>query len=1083
MIFKKVELAKIERDAPEAYQSLAKFYQTHGTASFYFLCHVALPLFFRLDWLHHLWANFRGDIAQKIRQDVPYHTIADVLQTPFLATVGKETYELENTVRDFLLSELESEFGEAHLHKLATFLYQYADKCVPKGYEQEAYHLSAWSVKNPQEATRIVADSLQNLFNKPNPATDHAEHTRLLFVLQSIASPAQDKTPYNAIEKIAQRNYDLLNEEASQQKYPIVTQQQAGKNTIEFKVPHNILEGLKIQDRATPENENIIPEAIQMIEKMFGAMEEVSIESIGDKKNKGAYSINEKGEVIALALREKGIKEIDFLTHFPHVEKLYLSENKIRDIVALESLVNLTYLGLKDNLVMDVTPIQSLTNLVHLGLKDNKITYIPPDFLTYLPRLEQLFLTGNDIANIPITINLMKSNVLDVLKKHFESQRKKRKKIIIKKDEEVKRANMDAQSNNLDDYFQQASQSFGSNNNNVVLEEPTAYKSDFLPIDFEGKDEIVLPPYTQSLDLSGILIDESIVELSQLSNLTYLKLSSMKLKELSFLAFMQEHETKFEYLEVLDLSNNALASFPAQYLDLMPNLKELYLFGNTLADLPEEVVRVEGNCLRHFKRELNEAKLIVVGVGNVGKSELVEALCTEDYVFTPARNETKGISIKKWKLQEVEKSDFTAHIWDFAGQEINCGTHQFFLTKNSIYVFVWETRNGEKESKFDYWLNIISLLSDNAPIIVVQNKVDIYEDEINQRDWKQRFPNIVEFYKTSCKTGRGIAELRQAITEQLLALPHIGEIWKKDWYVVRTELEQSSKDYITYHEYHTLCEQYNLPTELAKLLCRQLHDIGSILHFEDEINLQDIIILKPNWATDAMYCLFDNKKVIKGRFQISQLDEIWADKRFEGKFSFILNLLERFELIFRLQDRDEYIVPEGLAIHEPQDVLFFNAPTFLCFEYHYDFMPKGIFSRFIVRAHNLISDNIFWRYGALLKYNEDTQALIKLNVVKEILSIVVKGEEADILLQIIRNHINQIHYTLKNPPLKEMIPCICSECRQGRTPYLHNYQTLLRFKEKGETSLVCEKSLEDVSIDALLEGIINLDEVSYPNEE
>lgn len=632
MIFKKVELAKIERDAPEAYQSLAKFYQTHGTASFYFLCHVALPLFFRLDWLHHLWANFRGDIAQKIRQDVSYHTIADVLQTPFLATVGKETYELENTVRDFLLSELESEFGEAHLHKLATFLYQYADKCVPKGYEQEAYHLSAWSVKNPQEATRIVADSLQNLFNKPNPATDHAEHTRLLFVLQSIASPAQDKTPYNAIEKIAQRNYDLLNEEASQQKYPIVTQQQAGKNTIEFKVPQNILEGLKIQDRATPENENIIPEAIQIIEKMFGAMEEVSIESIGDKKNKGAYSINEKGEVIALALREKGIKEIDFLTHFPHVEKLYLSENKIRDIVPLESLVNLTYLGLKDNLVMDVTSIQSLSNLVHLGLKDNKITYIPPDFLTYLPRLEQLFLTGNDIANIPITINLMKSNVLDVLKKHFDSLRNKRKKIIIEKEKKAERANMDAQSNNLDDYFQQASQSFGSNNNNVVLEEPTAYKSDFLPTDFEGKDEIVLPPYTQSLDLSGILIDESIVELSQLPNLTYLKLSGMELTDLSFLTILQERETKFEYLEILDLSNNALASFPAQYLDLLPNLKELYLFGNVLPELPEEVVRVEGNCLAYFKQDISYAKILIkeakekglttLDLGNLGLTSL-----------------------------------------------------------------------------------------------------------------------------------------------------------------------------------------------------------------------------------------------------------------------------------------------------------------------------------------------------------------------------------------------------------------------------------------------------------------------------
>ena len=48
--------------------------------------------------------------------------------------------------------------------------------------------------------------------------------------------------------------------------------------------------------------------------------------------------------------------------------------------------------------------------------------------------------------------------------------------------------------------------------------------------------------------------------------------------------------------------------------------------------------------------------------------------------------------------------------WDFGGQEIYHATHQFFLTKRSLYLFVWEARKEEESRHFDYWLNVIKLL-------------------------------------------------------------------------------------------------------------------------------------------------------------------------------------------------------------------------------------------------------------------------------------------------------------------------------------------------------------------------------------
>ncbi|TAE07511.1 MAG: hypothetical protein EAZ95_18335 [Bacteroidetes bacterium] len=599
-----------------------------------------------------------------------------------------------------------------------------------------------------------------------------------------------------------------------------------------------------------------------------------------------------------------------------------------------------------------------------------------------------------------------------------------------------------------------------------------------------------ITPLQKLTNLRELLLDNNqitdIKPLQTLINLHRLRLQNNQITDITPLQ-------KLINLKKLILVSNQITHISLDFLNALPHLKELYLYGNPIQNLPKEVFDKKENVLpevraylesiqdKRDRRELNEAKLIIIGVGDVGKTEIVEALSAEDYTFHPNRQTTKGIRIKQWTPKECrragEEVPFTAHIWDFAGQEINYGTHQFFLTKNSVYIFVWETRKGEKESKFEYWLQVVSLLSDNAPILVVQNKVDIYEDEINQRDWKSKFPHIIDFYKTSCKTGKGIEALREAIVTQLTALPNTQEIWNKDWYAVRTQLEQSPEDYITHKEYRTLCEQKGLPAHHAESLGKQLHDIGVILHFEDDMHLSDTVVLKTDWATDAAYCLLDNKKVLAGRFQQAQLHSIWAEARFAGKFPFLLRLMERFELVFKLQDKDEYIVPEGLPIDAPKSLstsLPLHLSTSLRFEYHYQFMPKGILSRLICRMHRLIAGEIFWRYGVVLQYNKTTQALVRLNDVEEILSIAVQGAEAETLLQIIRQQVQDVHATLNNPPLNEKVPCVCAQCKDSKKPYLHDYQTLLFFKEKHRQDNVCAKSAEDVPIDALLKGIKNL---------
>lgn len=585
------------------------------------------------------------------------------------------------------------------------------------------------------------------------------------------------------------------------------------------------------------------------------------------------------------------------------------------------------------------------------------------------------------------------------------------------------------------------------------------------------------------LDLSGNHFSGTVQFPHPLPDLKVLEMSGNK-EEIEEVVFPSGY---FPNLQYCYLQNSKIKNFRLE--GDFSKLEDIYLGDNPIRNIPPEIIAKAGkedDAVKDYlisiaktedRRELNEAKLIIVGVGEVGKSELTEALSDPQYVFVEGRKSTVGIRIKTWIInceKEGRNIDFKTNIWDFAGQEINYGTHQFFLTKNSVYVFVWEPRKGEDQSKFDYWLNIVSLLSENAPVFVVQNKIDIYTSEINQGDWKKKFSNIAGFYKTSCQNGIGIAELQQQVQTQLLSLPHTAELWNKDRYTIRETLEQNPENYIPHRQYLRLCIEKNLTPEQAGFLSQQLHDIGVILHYPDDIDLKDTVVLKPEWATQAAYCLLDNKKINKGRFHTSELDNIWDDESYDGKHPFLLGLMRKFELVFQFQDSDSYIVPELLPVEKPENLPDIKTKgKYLRFEYHYDFMPKGIISRFICRMHEQIENDLFWRSGVVLKY-QDSQALVISNEVEKEIHVTVSGTEADTLLAIVRRDFESIHKKLRNPDLTEMIPCICEFCQTQEKPHLFNYAELLEYKNEGIAEIRCGRKVKNkVLVVAMLEGILD----------
>src|SRR6266436_2309382 len=183
----------------------------------------------------------------------------------------------------------------------------------------------------------------------------------------------------------------------------------------------------------------------------------------------------------------------------------------------------------------------------------------------------------------------------------------------------------------------------------------------------------------------------------------------------------------------LSISRNQLTSVPPE-ISKLTNLIYLGLSGNQLP-IPPETLANARDVKAIFAalaglvggKRLNEAKMLVVGDGKVGKSSVVEQLL--DRPFNPQKQTTLGVEIND-EMQVVhsevkgEGEPIKLNIWDFGGQEIQHSTHQFFLTTRSLYLLVIDARKGDQIGNIEYWLKLIESFGGDSPIIVVINQID-----------------------------------------------------------------------------------------------------------------------------------------------------------------------------------------------------------------------------------------------------------------------------------------------------------------------------------------------------------------------
>ncbi len=595
-----------------------------------------------------------------------------------------------------------------------------------------------------------------------------------------------------------------------------------------------------------------------------------------------------------------------------------------------------------------------------------------------------------------------------------------------------------------------------------------------------------LPEWLDELPLQRLAaINNGIKTLPQslrrMSSLTWLSLSLNPLFEIPAQVF------ELIALEHLSLHNCRIVEVPADLLRLK-HLKTFSIRNNFLRSPPPEVANNGLEAIQSYLRQkldtgvdyLAEAKLIILGEGGAGKTSLAQKIVDEDFQLNESQDSTEGIDVIRYSFPTLIRRrdggdnkplerEFQVNIWDFGGQEIYHATHQFFLTRRSVYVLVCDNR--AEDTDFSYWLNIVKMLSDASPLLIVQNEKQDRSRPIGKTSLTREFGNLIDVLPTNLQDNRGLKEVIRAIQRELERLPHVGVGLPATWKRVREALENDKRDYITLADYLHICEQHGFKEQKDKLqLSEYLHDLGICLHFQQDPILKHYVVLNPSWGTDAVYRVLDDKEVIatRGRFTVQQLDKIWSEDKYTGMRDQLIQLMTKFQLCYKLDNQEAYIAPQLLSVERPE----YNWPASgsAVLRYEYDFMPKGIITRFIVAQHRLIYKELVWKTGVVL-HEAGTQAEVIEEYARRRITVRVTGPDCRGLLAIVNDQLKRIHESFHHLAYRHYLPCPCAKCEREAEPRLFAINDLVNAAREG-VSIQCYGSMKPVDAAELMRNVL-----------
>ncbi|CAH1285512.1 unnamed protein product [Diabrotica balteata] len=494
-------------------------------------------------------------------------------------------------------------------------------------------------------------------------------------------------------------------------------------------------------------------------------------------------------------------------------------------------------------------------------------------------------------------------------------------------------------------------------------------------------------------------------------NLSMLDISNNNLKEIP------PNINDLNNLSVLNISGNLdINELPPQ-MGLLSRLWNLNTRGTNLQDPLKSMIESKKyktmDIIGYLKSVLEDAKpyarmkLMIVGVQGIGKTSLLEQLRQEG--VTRRRPEhwakrmgnkninvktsrgsnmsTVGVDIGDWVYEKKVRlqsshGPVVFRTWDFGGQKskfttnlssycmsdrVFClyfryyATHQYFLSKRSLYLVVWRITDGHRGiNEILQWLVNIQARAPNSPVIIVGTHYDVIQEfnpnisEEYQQIIRDRFINVVDAEKCglprvldtieiSCKTRHNIKLLCNLIYDTVFSLrpPGSKELLLEQKvpatylaledvinYIAAERKVNGLDPVLTAEQYRNLVttemlQRYNKTfrdwSELHQATLF-LHENGFLLHYDDA-TLKDLYFLDPQWLCDMLAHVVTIREINPfartGVMKLDDLKHIFKASNIGPMDTrgYIVNLLNKFEVALTWDSRT-LLIPSLLPSEE-----------------------------------------------------------------------------------------------------------------------------------------------------------------------
>jgi internalin A len=517
----------------------------------------------------------------------------------------------------------------------------------------------------------------------------------------------------------------------------------------------------------------------------------------------------------------------------------------------------------------------------------------------------------------------------------------------------------------------------------------------------------------QNLDCSDTQVSD-LEPLQELTSLQNLDCSDTQVSDLEPLVGLQT-------LKTLKCNNLKIRDFPRKLL-FSEILQELQLGGASIPGIPEEAFTSDSNpfyynCLLPLRAHvldleveaipINNVKILVLGNGGVGKTQLCRHLAAEP--FDPTVPSTHGIALRT--IAPASEGDATQYLWDFGGQDIYHSAHTLFMRTAAVFVVLWTPEQEamvasdndddplQRRHPLTYWLDYVRTLGRaDSPVVVVQSQCDGPGQAVAvppvDAGLLESF-GCLSVCNFSARTRRGAASLQEALADANTYLrdrdgiSSIGRgrhlVWQQleAWRQADQQLpaQQRLHRTLSQSDFASLCEQ-NGGVSSPEALLRFLHNKGVVFYSPDLFHNR--ILLDQSWALDAVYAVFERGstypliKANDGRLWPSLLAAtVWQEYEPEAQELF-LSLMCTCGIVFPYRQADadlgleaEYLAPDLLPPKSSPQVIrqlwgrWEGSDPSLTLTFTYSFLHGGLVRALLCDLGDHAGDGgVYWRYGA-----------------------------------------------------------------------------------------------------------------------